>query len=72
MVLALIVILVVGSIIFASSILYEKFGAFKWFYHDCLGWHKSDGNIKIGSAVTTSHCSICGQRIVRDKNGNWF
>jgi hypothetical protein len=56
----------------ATIILYEKFGWFKWFYHDILGWHKPTDEKEFDGCNTCSHCKYCGKEIMQDSQGNWF
>lgn len=60
------------SIFYVPIILYEKFGWFKWFYHDILGWHKPTAEIDFDGCNANSHCKYCGKEIMQDSQGNWF
>lgn len=53
--------------------LYFKFGAFKFYYHDFLHWHRPDGSPLRNDGLTDhSICKHCGKDIMRDSQGNWF
>ena len=54
------------------SIFYFKFGWFKWFYHDVMGWHVPNGNQGFDGCSFTSICKHCGEEIMQDSQGNWF
>lgn len=66
------IILGLSFIIFAPIVLYEKFGWFKVFYHDVLGWHKPIDKEWFDGCNTHSHCKYCGKEIMQDSQGNWF
>ena len=59
-------------ICFGSAILYEKFGWFREFYHDILGWHMPTDEKEFDGCNTHSHCKYCGKEIMQDSRGNWF
>ena len=59
-------------IFFAPMILYLKFGWFKGFYHDILGWHEPTDEMEFDGYNTCSHCKYCGKEIMQDSQGNWF
>ena len=67
-------IVLVGFVLifFVPIILYEKFGWFKGFYHDVLGWHKPIDEHWPDELNMHSVCKYCGKHIVRDSQGNWF
>lgn len=44
----------------------------KFLYHDILGWHIPDDNIKSDGVITESTCKICGKKIIQDSQWNWF
>ena len=58
----------------ALSPLYFKFGLFKFFYHDLMGWHTPDENAEetFDGASIHSKCKYCGRDIMMDSQGNWF
>lgn len=68
------VIVLVGFILifFVPIILYEKFGLFKWFYHDIMGWHMPTDEKEFDGCNICSHCKYCGKEIMQDSQGNWF
>lgn len=59
-------------IFFVPIILYEKFGLFKTFYHDVLGWHEPIDEYEFDGCNLHSVCKYCGKEIMRDSQGNWF
>lgn len=67
-------IVLVGFILifFVPILLYEKFGWFKWFYHDILGWHKPTDEREFDGCSLHSRCKYCGREIMQDSQGNWF
>ena len=53
--------------------LYFKFGLFKFWYHDVLGWHTPDDSIQWYDGCSThTRCKHCGKDIMQDSQGNWF
>lgn len=67
-------IVLVGFILifFVPILLYEKFGWFKWFYHDILWWHKPTDEREFDGCSLHSRCKYCGREIMQDSQGNWF
>ena len=55
-----------------GSLLYLKFGIFKRFYHDILGWHQPNNKESFDGCSITSQCKYCGKSIMMDSQGNWF
>lgn len=54
-------------------VLYKKKGCFKRLFHDILGWHEPDDGPKWTDGVNTfCHCRHCGERVMKDGQGNWF
>lgn len=66
------ILIVILSTMFVSSILYLKFGLFKTFYHDFMGWCEPDDEIKFNGVGGVSHCKYCKKRIIEDGHGGWF
>ena len=56
------------------SPLYFKWGIFKRFYHDLLGWHQPDESTSGYFDGLSVHdtCKHCGKDIMQDSQGNWF
>ena len=55
------------------AVLYFKFGAFKFYYHDILGWHTPGSSPKSFDGLSThATCKHCGKDIMQDSQGNWF
>ena len=54
--------------------LYFKWGIFKRFYHDMLGWHQPDeiASVYFDGLSTHDICKHCGKDIMQDSQGNWF
>lgn len=54
--------------------LYLKYGLFKFYYHDILGWHEPDKSAKEWNDGCSQHCVCrhCGKEIMQDSQGNWF
>lgn len=75
-----IAVITYGCIIFSSMILevisyilYKKFGFFKFFYHDLLGWHEPDDSPQHHDGCSQhATCKYCGKDIMQDSQGNWF
>lgn len=72
-----IIVLIILALIASTiplSILYFKFGFFKKFYHDLLGWHEPDEKAKVGFDGCSLHtiCKYCHKEIMQDSQGNWF
>lgn len=59
-------------IFYGSAIIYHKFGWFKRFYHDLLGWHKPTDEKEFDGCSLHSKCKYCGKEIMMDSQGNWF
>lgn len=59
---------------YGPVVLYFKFGWFKGFYHDILGWHRPDYNKGMTCDEVNTHavCKHCGKEIMQDSQGNWF
>lgn len=72
MVTDLIVLLGFVLIFYIPIILYKKFGWFKRFYHDILGWHEPTDEKEFDGCNTHSHCKYCGKELMQDSHGNWF
>ena len=70
----LIVLFVFGFVLifYVPIIFYEKFGWFKGFYHDVLGWHKPTDEREFDGCSLQSKCKYCGKEIMQDSQGNWF
>ena len=56
------------------SSMYFKFGWFKRFFHDAMGWHTPDKNKEMTCDVVNVYaiCKHCGKEIMQDSQGNWF
>lgn len=68
-------ILAVGSFIWMclGTGLYFKFGFFKFYYHDLLGWHTPDDSPQYSDGCSQhARCKHCGKDIMQDSQGNWF
>nr|DAU60314.1 MAG TPA: 50S ribosomal subunit [Caudoviricetes sp.] len=50
----------------------RPYKAMSWFYHDILGWHKTDSSRYYDGCSAHSHCRFCGKEIMQDGQGNWF
>lgn len=68
------IMVLVGFILvfYVPILLYEKFGWFKRFYHDILGWHKPTDEKEFDGCSLKSRCKYCGKEIMQDSQGNWF
>ena len=56
-----------------GSSLYFKFGLFKFYYHDFLGWHTPDDSPQWSDGCSRhAVCKYCGRDIMQDSQGNWF
>lgn len=57
-----------------ASPFYFKFGWFKKFFHDLLGWHMpdDDGSFYFDGCSLHDKCKHCGKEIMQDSQGNWF
>ena len=53
-------------------ILYIKFGLFKKFFHDILGYHMPTNERGFDGCSPVSKCKYCGKEILQDSQGNWF
>lgn len=65
-------ILLISVIVFVMPILYFRFGWFKFFYHDVMGWHIPIEEQEFDGCSFTSICKYCGEKIMQDSQGNWF
>ena len=67
------VLMLLALIMYIPSILYLKFGCFRLWYHDFLGWHKPK-KIKRSPDGYTSYsiCKYCGKPIIQDLHDGWF
>lgn len=53
--------------------LFFLFGAFKFYYHDILHWHRPDDSPRRHDGLREhSTCKYCGKDIMQDSQGNWF
>ena len=61
-------------VFFTPAVLYTKFGIFKRWYHDVLGWHepKEDADQTFDGVSVHCVCKHCGKEIMQDSQGNWF
>ena len=66
------IVVCLSFIFFVPIILYEKFGWFKWFYHDVLQWHEPIDEFEFDGCNAKSVCKHCGKEIMMDSHGNWF
>lgn len=65
----------IGSLawVYIGAGLYFKFGWFKFYYHDLLGWHTPDDSPQWSDGCSQhARCKHCGQDIIQDSQGNWF
>jgi hypothetical protein len=69
---ALLIFVAVECIWIVPAALYLKFGLFKFFYHDLLGWHMPIEDESYDGVSFTSKCRYCGKEIIQDSQGNWF
>ena len=68
-------ILLIGIILglfLVLSIFYLKFGWFKFFYHNIMGWHMPTEDRHSDGFSMHSTCKYCGKDIMQDSQGNWF
>lgn len=68
-------ILIISSIIlifFIPPICYFRFGWFKFFYHDIMGWHVPVRTLLFNGVSFKSKCKHCGKDIMMDSQGNWY
>jgi hypothetical protein len=73
---------IIGILIFIAGLyvlsvvlcpFYFKWGLFKWFYHDIMGWHTPDDKPKTFDGLSIhATCKHCGEDIMQDSQGNWF
>ena len=57
----------------AAYVLYEKFGLFRVYFHDALGWHTPDDSPQWSDGCSQhARCKHCGRDIMQDSQGNWF
>ena len=68
----ILVISIVWLIQIIGMVAYFKFGWFKFFYHDVMGWHVPSDNQNFDGCSFTSTCKYCGEKIMQDSQGNWF
>lgn len=54
------------------ALMYIKFGWFKSFYHNIIGWHKPLEKQYMTGTNIISTCEYCGKEIMKDSQGNWF
>lgn len=66
------VILVIGIVFIGTAVTYLKFGWFKFFFHDVMGWHMPADEVGYDGCSFTSKCKFCGKKIMQDSQGNWF
>lgn len=67
------IILCAFAAMLGSRVMYVKFGWFKSFFHDVLGWHEPDDSPMWSDGCSThSRCKYCGAEIMQDSQGNWF
>ncbi len=68
------IFIIIVGLIYIPDILYFKFGFFKTWFHDILGWHQPDTNKVQWFDGCSEHatCKYCGRDIMRDSQGNWF
>ena len=69
---ALLIFIIAECIVIVPTVLYLKFGLFKFFYHNLLGWHKPIEEECYDGISFTSKCKYCGEEIMQDSQGNWF
>lgn len=55
-----------------GEVLYFKKGFGKKLYHNKLGWHRPNNEIKAVGINYKSTCKYCGKEIIQDSQGNWF
>ena len=67
-----IIILLILFLWLIPAVLYCRFGIFKTFYHNILGWHKPTDNFMFDGCSFHSQCKYCGKEIMQDGQGNWF
>lgn len=66
------IILGILTFMFMGGVLYLRFGWFKFFFHNVMGWHKPDDKQGFDGCSFISHCKYCGKEIMQDSQGNWF
>ena len=73
MIIAKILLIILGSLLITAA-LYLKFGLFKKFYHNILGWHKpiDENDSRFDGCNVHNTCKYCGKEIIQDSQGNWF
>jgi hypothetical protein len=64
--------MIIGIAALIASFIYIKTGAFKFFYHDILGWHQPSATAWSDRCSFHSKCKYCGKEIMMDSQGNWF
>lgn len=64
------IVLLIGMM--GMSAMYFKFGWFKFFYHDVMGWHMPIEEVGYDGCSFISKCKYCGEEIMQDSQGNWF
>ena len=67
-ILGLIFLFIIGAFCF------DKFGWFKFIYHDIFAWHKPEKHTEVWFDGLSLHstCKYCGKEIMEDSQGNWF
>ena len=66
------IFMAVGITVLIGSFIYIKTGAFKFFYHDVLKWHRPIHTVWSDGCSFCSKCKYCGKEIMQDSQGNWF
>lgn len=66
------VVLILFAIHLLTIFLYLKFGFFKGFYHDFMGWCEPDETEGFNGVGMVSTCRHCKKRILEDGHGGWF
>ena len=67
-ILTIIILWELGSLLY----LITKGKVFKGIYHDIFGWHIPKDKKVYRGCLVISECKICGQKVIRDSQGNWF
>lgn len=68
----LISFMISAILIYVPIFLYSKFGLFKRFYHDLLGWHEPKDILSFDGCSNHSICKYCNKKIMQDGQGNWW
>ena len=71
-ILPVIILILVADLVCGFIYLKTKGKLFKWLYHDIYHWHIPDETMGFDGLSFTSHCKICGKKIMQDSQGNWF